>query len=196
MEKSYAKQKWPIQLTGRFNSFKQREVQHAIHNENTDSELQGWCSYIIYPSTVLYLKNFAAKMIKLDWLKMALRFNLSIWIFRKLKEVITRLFLLEILFGRRSGFIAIEFRRVIIITSQCAVFGVPSIITICPWQGKCQTISRIIQGPTNNDIVIEWDIECYKHSTITNTYNWIMSRFDIKNFIEMSIHCLLFLCVS
>ena len=75
--------------------------------------------------------------------------------FRTLQKLINQFFLLEILFGRRSGFIAIEFRRVIIITSQCAVFGVPSIITICPWQGKCQTISRIIQGPTNNDIVIE-----------------------------------------
>ena len=64
--KKYSWQKGPRQLTGRFNSFKQREVQHAIHNENTDSELQGWCSDIIYPITVLNLKNFSAKMIELN----------------------------------------------------------------------------------------------------------------------------------
>ena len=64
--KKYSWRKGPRQLTGRFNSFKQREVQHAIHNENTDSELQGWCSDIIYPITVLNLKNFSAKMIELN----------------------------------------------------------------------------------------------------------------------------------
>ena len=73
----------------------------------------------------------------------------------KLQKILDLCILLEILFSWRSCFIAIKFGRVIIITSQCAVFCVPSIVTICPWQGKRQTIGGIIQRPANNDIIIE-----------------------------------------
>ena len=72
--------------------------------------------------------------------------------YRITKELGTKL-LLEVFFCRRSCLIAIEPRC--IITSQCAVFCVPSIVTIRPWQGKRQTIGGIIQRPTNNDIIIE-----------------------------------------
>ena len=92
-------------------------------------------------------------MIELNSLKSGIK--MKVFIFIEFPKIFYLFILLEILFSWRSCFIAIKFGRVIIITSQCAVFGVPSIVTVCPWQGKCQTISRIVQGPTNNDIVIE-----------------------------------------
>jgi len=137
--------------------------------------------YNTYVYNIIHLLTGKGSRISNNFVKRVKQcFNYTINIFLLIREVNMlkctiniayskgRKTLLEVFFGRRSSNVTIKTFSIF-----CAVFHaiicVPRVVAARPGQAGRERRAEVVDGPADDDVVVERDVEGDEHRTITHT---------------------------